>query len=90
MRNTDPNTPSGHSHQSLSRRQLLATAATLGVAPWLLSAHASPATGGASAVQRNAGSRRKLGPLEVFPIGLGSVGAGLGGHGRRGAAAALM
>ncbi len=75
MRNTDPNTPSGHSHQSLSRRQLLATAATLGVAPWLLSAHASPAsggtTGGASAVQRNAGSRRKLGPMEVFPIGLG-------------------
>ena len=72
MRNTDPNALSGHSRESVSRRQLLATATTLGVAPWLLSAHASSgAAGSASPVHRNAGTRRKLGPMEVFPIGLG-------------------
>lgn len=47
------------------RRQWLAAAAALGVAPWLLSACAAPATGTSSTV------RRRLGPLEVFPIGLG-------------------
>jgi aryl-alcohol dehydrogenase-like predicted oxidoreductase len=56
------------------RRQLLATAATLGVAPWLLSACASTGAGGTSARpagQQAAGLRRRLGPLEVFPVGLG-------------------
>lgn len=54
----------------LQRRQLLATAATLGMAPWLLTACASSADaqGGAP---KAAGSRRKLGPFEVFPVGLG-------------------
>ncbi len=51
------------------RRQLLTAAATLGVAPWLLSACAgtshSPGTAAGSA------TRRRLGPFEVFPIGLG-------------------
>ncbi len=75
MLNADPNAPFSLSPRQLSRRRLLVTAATLGLAPWLLSAHASEtgvrATGDASAVPRSAGSRRKLGPLEVFPIGLG-------------------
>lgn len=58
---------------TLQRRQLLATAATLGVAPWLLSACASTvdAQGSASSAARAAGTRRRLGPLEVFPVGLG-------------------
>ncbi|EHR69534.1 putative oxidoreductase, aryl-alcohol dehydrogenase like protein [Burkholderiales bacterium JOSHI_001] len=47
------------------RRQWLAAAAALGVAPWLLSACAAPAAGAATAM------RRRLGPLEVFPIGMG-------------------
>jgi aryl-alcohol dehydrogenase-like predicted oxidoreductase len=61
---------------NVHRRQLLITAATLGVAPWLLSACAGtsgaprtvtggPASGPGSAMQR------RLGRLEVFPIGLG-------------------
>ena len=58
-----------HRVETSNRRQLLATAATFGVAPWLLSACAgtspSPNTASASA------TRRRLGPLEVFPIGLG-------------------
>ena len=58
------------------RRQWLAAAAALGVAPWLLTACAAPAgtpiaTGGAQAPADRAASRRRLGPLEVFPIGLG-------------------
>ena len=52
------------------RRQLLATAATLGVAPWLLTACASAADAQGSA-PKAAGSRRKLGPFDVFPVGLG-------------------
>jgi aryl-alcohol dehydrogenase-like predicted oxidoreductase len=63
-----------HTESTVSRRQLLAAAATLGVAPWLLSACAS--AGEAIAPSRAAGPqtvglRRRLGPLEVFPIGLG-------------------
>jgi aryl-alcohol dehydrogenase-like predicted oxidoreductase len=61
---------------TFGRRQLLATAATLGVAPWLLSACAqttnasrAAAAGGASTAASS--SRRRLGPIEVFPIGLG-------------------
>ncbi len=53
-----------------ARRQLLHAAAALGVAPWLLSACASGASGSASA-PAGAGMRRTLGPLSVFPIGLG-------------------
>ena len=57
------------------RRQWLTAAATLGVAPWLLSACATAADGaaasGASAGAPAAGARRRLGQLEVFPVGLG-------------------
>lgn len=72
-------TPSEQASHGLQRRQLLATAATLGIAPWLLSACASQTaatatatvTGGAATRQLAAGQRRKLGSLEVFPVGLG-------------------
>ena len=54
-----------------SRRQFLAAAAALGVTPWLLSAigaaAAVPAPGTGSA------ARRRLGPFEVFPIGLAAM-----------------
>ncbi|HJT62352.1 MAG TPA: aldo/keto reductase [Burkholderiales bacterium] len=48
------------------RRGLLKLGALTGVAPWLLSACA-----GTSDAPRPAAMRRRLGPLEVFPIGLG-------------------
>jgi len=51
------------------RRQFLASAAVLGVAPWLLSSLSE-----ATAQTRNpqpAGERRRLGALEVFSVGLG-------------------
>lgn len=54
---------------TLGRRQLLTTAATLGVAPWLLSACATGV--GAATSTPSMSSRRKLGPLEVSPVGLG-------------------
>ncbi|PXW95190.1 aryl-alcohol dehydrogenase-like predicted oxidoreductase [Sphaerotilus hippei] len=61
-----------HPPAVLARRHLLATAATLGVAPWLLSACASATSSvGAAAAPSTAGGRRRLGPLEVFPVGLG-------------------
>lgn len=53
------------------RRQWLATAATLGVAPWLLSACAALGTTPAPDKPASRAARRRLGPLEVFPIGLG-------------------
>lgn len=58
------------------RRQWLAAAAALGVAPWLLSACAAPAGAPRAAADGPAPSarsatRRRLGPFEVFPIGLG-------------------
>ena len=53
------------------RRELLATGATLGVAPWLLSACASTADAPNSVKGASASPRRRLGPMEVFPIGLG-------------------
>ena len=56
------------------RRQWLATAAALGVAPWLLSACASDARtpeNVATGLPHTTGQRRKLGTLDVFPIGLG-------------------
>jgi aryl-alcohol dehydrogenase-like predicted oxidoreductase len=52
--------PVDHIH----RRQLLAVAAVLGIAPWLLTATSGKANA-QSAV------RRRLGPFEVFPVGLG-------------------
>lgn len=66
----------------IPRRQLLAAAATLGVAPWLLSAcgessdapgapAAGSAAGQAAAPAPRSASRRRLGPFEVCPIGLG-------------------
>jgi aryl-alcohol dehydrogenase-like predicted oxidoreductase len=63
--------------KSQQRRQVLATAAALGIAPWLWTAftgQASAATdeGGKPATRlTTSGQRRKLGPLEVFPVGLG-------------------
>ena len=55
-----------------NRRRLLAAAATLGVAPWLLSACAQTGGAPAAATGRSTSSaRRRLGPLEVYPIGLG-------------------
>lgn len=52
--------------KQVSRRHWLTAAASLGVTPWLLSACAAP-TAGAQA----AASTRKLGALDVFPVGLG-------------------
>ena len=60
--------PSG---AKIARRQLLTAAATLGVAPWLLSACAGPARAPLAATAAPSATRRRLGPLEVFPIGLG-------------------
>jgi aryl-alcohol dehydrogenase-like predicted oxidoreductase len=67
---------------NIHRRQLLTTAAAFGVAPWLLSAcggtsdaPGAPATGSApgqgSAPGAGSAARRRLGPFDVFPIGLG-------------------
>jgi aryl-alcohol dehydrogenase-like predicted oxidoreductase len=58
-----------HQIDKIQRRQLLTAAATLGVAPWLLSARA--ATSHAPGATAGSATRRRLGPLEVFPIGLG-------------------
>ena len=68
--------PTGHADAGvLQRRQLLATAATLGVAPWLLSACAGSAgrvpAAGPSTPSLTDSARRRLGPLAVSPIGLG-------------------
>jgi aryl-alcohol dehydrogenase-like predicted oxidoreductase len=66
-------TPEDH---NIHRRQLLTAAAALGVAPWLLSAcggasdtSGTPAAG--SAPGPGSATGRRLGPFEVFPIGLG-------------------
>ena len=66
-------TRTSNAPQGLQRRQLLATAASLGIAPWLLSACASQAAAPVvdAPRERTAGQRRKLGPFEVFPVGLG-------------------
>jgi len=59
----------------VSRRQWLTAAASLGLSPWLLSACAdqtpTASTGGAVTDPRPTGAKRKLGSLEVFPVGLG-------------------
>jgi aryl-alcohol dehydrogenase-like predicted oxidoreductase len=67
---------SPHYVDKIHRRQLLTAAATLGVAPWLLSARAGTsdaarASGTPQALAAKSTTRRRLGPLEVFPIGLG-------------------
>jgi aryl-alcohol dehydrogenase-like predicted oxidoreductase len=67
---------------NIDRRQLLTAAATIGFAPWFLSACArtsdapGAAAGGSStgpgpAPGTGTVTRRRLGPFEVFPIGLG-------------------
>lgn len=67
-----PKAPLQH---NLQRRQLLTTAASLGIAPWLLSACASQpganVAGEVATRQRPVAQRRKLGAVEVFPVGLG-------------------
>lgn len=70
MSHTEQRTSSAPKPQRMQRRQLLATAASLGIAPWLLSACTSPAGTSATAPQA-AGQRRKLGALAVSPVGLG-------------------
>ena len=57
--------------QTVDRRRMLLAAASLGVAPWLLAACASAATTPTPSPSIASGARRKLGPLSVFPIGLG-------------------
>jgi aryl-alcohol dehydrogenase-like predicted oxidoreductase len=64
--------------QRQQRRHLMLTAATLGVAPWLLSACAAAGSDSGRAVAGSplsrpqaTGARRRVGPLEVFPVGLG-------------------
>lgn len=63
-----------HQPADSNRRRLLAAATTLGLAPWLLSACAQTA-GAPGATPTKTGpstsARRRLGPLDVFPIGLG-------------------
>ena len=62
---------------NFQRRRLLTTAASLSVAPWLLSAvapdaqSATPAVDPTVKVQGPLSERRRLGTLEVFPVGLG-------------------
>lgn len=60
----------------IRRRPLLIAASTLGVVPWLLSACAQTTVAPGADSSRPASAtrsaaRRRLGPLEVFPIGLG-------------------
>lgn len=62
--------------RSFQRRQMLA-AAVLGVAPWFLAAFAGQASAATDEAGKPAirqampGQRRKLGKLDVFPVGLG-------------------
>lgn len=71
-----------HEVENIHRRQLLTAAAALGTAPWLLSAcggtsdapsdaAAGSPPGQASAPGALSAARRRLGPFEVSPIGLG-------------------
>jgi aryl-alcohol dehydrogenase-like predicted oxidoreductase len=59
--------------EKMNRRQVLTAAAALGVAPWLLSACATSSNAPAvtPAGGTRSASRRRLGPFDVFPIGLG-------------------
>lgn len=74
MPHTQSIPPGERQEPQIRRRQLLAAATTLGVAPWLLSACAS--TAGTTTTKHSPtptadGARRKLGPFDVFPVGLG-------------------
>jgi aryl-alcohol dehydrogenase-like predicted oxidoreductase len=65
-----------HELDKIGRRQLLTGAAVMGVAPWLLSAsdrtsHASGAAAAGQAPGPRSATRRRLGPFQVSPIGLG-------------------
>jgi len=55
--------------ESPLRRELLVSAAVLGVAPWLLSSESQATL--QAAIPKPASGRRKLGAIETFPIGLG-------------------
>lgn len=62
--------------QNNQRRQLMLRAAAIGAAPWVLSACAAPVGGSSASIANSnsspaAATRRRLGPFEVFPIGLG-------------------
>lgn len=76
MHNNKP-TPPYDAPRNHERRDLLATAAALSISPWLLSTFATHAdastgeTGKSATPQAPISLRRKLGPLEVFPVGLG-------------------
>jgi aryl-alcohol dehydrogenase-like predicted oxidoreductase len=65
-----------HEVDNIPRRQLLTAAAALGVAPWLLPACGGPSNAperpaSGSAPGPTPATRRRVGPFEVFPIGLG-------------------
>lgn len=78
-RTESKNTPKPEAQQvgQIHRRQVLMAAATLSVAPWLLSACAQTTTSapragtGEPASAPQSAVRRRLGPFEVYPIGLG-------------------
>lgn len=53
-----------HQRSQMHRRQLLTAAAAIGAAPWLLTTSAGKS-------EAQSAARRRLGSLEVFPIGLG-------------------
>ena len=60
--------------RNVRRRKFLTTGAALGVAPWLLSACGMSAASGAGTNAPNRSPSvglRRLGPFEVFPVGLG-------------------
>lgn len=71
------NHKAGDQPKSLQRRQVLATATALGIAPWLLTAFAGQASaatdkrGKSTTRHTTSVRRRKLGKLDVFPVGLG-------------------
>lgn len=72
MSNTDKHASLDLRSRPVQRRHWMAAAATLGVAPWLLSACASQAGAASPGNTPSAtAQRRKLGTLEVFPVGLG-------------------
>lgn len=65
-----------HAEAKIDRRQFLTAAGGFALAPWLLSAcagmsEAPRAPGGVAVSRTESATRRRLGPLEVFPIGLG-------------------
>ncbi|WP_110648138.1 aldo/keto reductase [Salinicola peritrichatus] len=75
MSQNDLHDAHGHAPTNPQRRQLLATAAVLAVAPWLLSVCTVPSASTASNATNSGilppSQRRKLGTLEVSSMGLG-------------------